>query len=178
MGEDGDDEPTLVRHYKNNIYFTGEVNNVSMQELFICLEKVANKHDQIILCINSEGGYVHDGFAGMDYIQTIIKRGKVVDTIVYGFCASAATILLLAGSKKKMGPNAQILIHQLSVDIGGTYDALKNEMKTNKKVMKSLRKVYTENTDIPPDILESLLLKDVTLSAKKCLDYGIVDEIL
>ena len=172
------DEKTLVKSYRNTVYFTGEVNNESIQELFICLEKVSHKHDDMVLVINSEGGYVHDGFAGMDYIQTIIKRGKTIETVVYGFCASAATILLLAGSNKKMGPNAQILIHQLSVDIGGTYIDLKNEMKTNKKVMKCLRRVYTTNTQIPPDVLETLLTKDVNLSARKCLQYGIVNEVL
>jgi hypothetical protein len=51
-------------------------------------------------------------------------------------------------------------------------------MKNNKKFMKHTRKICQEYTNIPPDILEQLLTQDVNLSARKCLKYKIVDEVV
>jgi ATP-dependent protease ClpP protease subunit len=115
----------------------------------------------------------------MDYIRTLTKKGINIETIAYGFCASAATFLLLAGNKRLMGENSFILIHQLSVEgNGGCYAELMADMKINKKLMKHFRKVYTKYTNIPEDVLEKLMSKDVILSADKCLSYSIVDEII
>jgi ATP-dependent protease ClpP protease subunit len=35
-----------------------------------------------------------------------------------------------------------------------------------------------ESTKIKPDVLEELLGKDLWLPAQKCLEYGLVDEII
>ncbi len=77
-----------------------------------------------------------------------------------------------------MGQNSYILIHQLSVDIGGTYSTLKVEMKNNRKFMNHARRVCQEYTNLPAHVIEKLLTQDVNLDAKKCLKYGIVDEIV
>ena len=77
-----------------------------------------------------------------------------------------------------MGKNSYVLIHQLSVDIGGTYSTLKVEMKNNKTFMKHTRKICQELTNIPEDILERLLTQDINLTARKCLDYGIAHELV
>jgi len=72
----------------------------------------------------------------MDFIRGLVADGIEVETVVYGYCASAAVDILMAGSKRMMGRNSYVLIHQLSVDIGGTYASLRVEMKNNKKFMK------------------------------------------
>jgi ATP-dependent protease ClpP protease subunit len=61
---------------------------------------------------------------------------------------------------------------------GGCYNELMADMKINKKLMKHFRKVYTKYANVPEGILEKLLTKDVILSAEKCLEYNIVDEII
>jgi ATP-dependent protease ClpP protease subunit len=114
----------------------------------------------------------------MDFIRGLIADGIEVETVAYGFCASAAVDILLAGSKRMMGRNSYLLIHQLSVDIGGTYNTLRVEMKNNKKFMKHDRSVCREYTEIPPDVVEQLLTEDINLSARKCLKYKIVDELI
>ena len=51
-------------------------------------------------------------------------------------------------------------------------------MKNNKKFMKHTRKICQEYTNIPPDILETLLTQDINLTARKCLQYGIAHELV
>ena len=122
---------------------------------------------------------MHGGYTAMDYIRSLVASGTKVETVVLGYCASAAVDILLAGSRRMMGKNAYVLIHQLSVEIGGTYSTLKAEMKNNKKFMKHSRKVCQEYTRIPPDVLNKLLNEeDRNLSARECLRYGVVDELI
>jgi ATP-dependent protease ClpP protease subunit len=162
----------------NTVFFFCDVDEFTVKRMCVLLKKVSLTHDNIKLCINSNGGGMYDGFAGMDYIRSLVLQGTKVETIAYGICASAATFLLLGGSKRLMGKNAYILIHQMSDTIGGTFGDLKCSMNNNKKHMKHLRNMYLENTDVTPEYLEKLFTKDVMLSSSKCIKYGIVHEII
>jgi ATP-dependent protease ClpP protease subunit len=174
--EDSDNES--VYYHANTIYFFCSVTDASICDLCLILKKVSMLHTTVKLVIRSSGGDVYAGFAGMDYIRTLVLSGIVIETVVYGLCASAATFLFLAGTKRLMGQNAYVLIHQLSVDIGGTYNDLRDNMKTNKKLMKHFRKIYTEYTNMSSEMLDRVFTSDVILSAGKCLKYGIVHECI
>jgi ATP-dependent Clp protease protease subunit len=173
------EEFSIVKNEGDTIFFFCDVDDDSIRELCSTLKKLSRSHDTIKIAIRSGGGDLYAGFAGMDYIRTLVKKGITIETIAYGFCASAATFLLLAGTKRFMGENSFVLIHQLSVESsGGCYAELMADMKINKKLMKHFRKVYTKHTSIPEEVLNKLLSKDVILSAEKCLTYSIIDEIL
>lgn len=162
----------------NTVFFFCDVDEYSIKRMCILLKRVSKTHDNIKLCINSGGGGLYSGFAGMDYIRSLVLQGINIETIAYGICASAATFLLMGGSKRSMGKNAYILIHQMSDTIGGTFGELQSSMKNNKKHMKHFRRLYLENTDLPDEYLEKLLTKDIVLSSAKCLKYGIVNELI
>jgi ATP-dependent protease ClpP protease subunit len=178
MSECGEDSCAMVTHEGETIFFFCDVDDDTVKELCSLLKKLSRTYDTIKIAIRSGGGDLYAGFAGMDYIRTLTKKGLTIETIAYGFCASAATFLLLAGTKRLMGENSFILIHQLSVEgTGGCYSELMADMKINKQLMKHFRKVYNKYAEIPEEVLEKLLSKDVILSAEKCLKYQIVDEV-
>jgi len=161
----------------NTVFFFCDVDEDTIRRMCILLKRVSLTHDNIKLCINSNGGGLYAGFAGLDYIRHLVKQGINIETIAYGFCASAATFLLLGGSRRTMGKNAYILIHQMSDTIGGTYGELQSIMKNNKKFMKHFKTLYLENTQIPEEYLEKLLTKDIVLSSNRCIRYGVVHEL-
>lgn len=173
--ESGDNE---VYAEGNTIFFFCDVDDDTVKKLCRLLKRVSLTHDNIKLCINSGGGNLYAGMAGLDYIRSLVLQGVKIETIAYGFCASAATFLLLGGSKRLMGKNAYVMIHQMSHSIGGTYCELQSEMRNNKKYMKHFRRLYLENTGIPEDYLEKLLTKDIVLSAEKCLKYKVIHELI
>jgi ATP-dependent Clp protease protease subunit len=167
-----------ITHEGETIFFFFDVDDDTVSELCSLLKKLSRTYDIIKIAIRSGGGDLYAGFAGMDYIRTLTKKGLTIETIAYGFCASAATFILLAGTKRLIGENSFILIHQLSVEgNSGCYSELMADMKINKKLMKHFRKVYTKYAKIPEEVLEKLLTKDVILSADECLKYQIVDEV-
>ena len=121
--------------------------------------------------IMSDGG---DIFAGMTLMNTIESSRVKVITIAQGSCCSAATFMLLGGAERKMGRNAYVLIHQISTEMWGNFQELKHELKSTDKFMKMLKKMYLEKTQIPEKMLKKLMKKDIYLSPKDCLKYGIV----
>jgi len=159
----------------DTIFFFCDVDDDTVRELCTALKKLSMKYDTIKIAIQSSGGDLYAALAAMDFIRTLNRR---VETTVYGFCASAATFIFLGGTVRRMGRNAWILIHQMSTECGGTYQDLRADMKTNKKLMKQFKVIYNEYTTIPPEKLDELMKSDINLSASKCLKYKIVHEVL
>ena len=102
------------------------------------------------------------------------KTNVHVTTIAEGTCCSAATFMLLGGDKRLMGKHAHVMIHQLSTCFFGKFQELRDEMVTCKKLMKTMKKVYMKETEIPKNTFKELMKKDVYLNARECIKYGIV----
>tara|TARA_Y100000310_G_scaffold225117_1_gene227134 strand:- start:590 stop:805 length:216 start_codon:yes stop_codon:yes gene_type:complete len=71
-----------------------------------------------------------------------------------------------------------MLIHQLSTSFWGKYEEFEDEKQNLDLMMKMIRQIYREYTQIPKKELESILKRDLMLDAKKCLQWGLVDEII
>jgi len=117
---------------------------------------------------------VFAGFAAMNYITS----SKVpVHTYIDGAAASAATLMSVVGNVRYINEHAYMLIHQLSSWSGGTYEQLKDDMMNNDTLMKRIYSIYEKHARIPKTKLKQLLTRDIWWDAKKCLEYGLVDEI-
>tara|TARA_Y100000310_G_C20614682_1_gene780001 strand:- start:590 stop:1168 length:579 start_codon:yes stop_codon:yes gene_type:complete len=166
-------------------YYTG-INKPHILELNKNLHNLEAKHiaeatilgvdtAPIRVHINSGGGLVVAGVAGMDNIRTL----KVpVHTIIDGFCASAATFLSVVGVRRTITKNSFMLIHQLSTQFWGKYEEFEDEKKNLDMMMEMIRMIYLEYTQVPKRELDKILKHDLFLNAKKCLKWGLVDEII
>jgi len=131
--------------------------------------------DPIVIHINSPGGFVTDGLAGMD---TLRRCKSPVFTIVEGCVASAATFLSVVGKKRMITKHSIMLIHQLSSAFWGTYEEFLDEKRNLDLLMGIIKGIYKEYTKVPMDKLDEILKHDLYLDSKKCLEYGLVDEII
>tara|TARA_R110000824_G_scaffold159184_3_gene333407 strand:+ start:2394 stop:3029 length:636 start_codon:yes stop_codon:yes gene_type:complete len=183
----GSDTKDGIEVYNNDIYFYAEVNRANNLALNKKIVETANKYSNISntlnlqpsipinLHINSYGGSVFAGFSSVDYI---LQSKIPVTTIIDGCAASAATIMSVVGSHRKINKNAFMLVHQLSSGMWGKYEELKDDMKNSEILMKRLREIYEERTKIPSKKLNELLKHDLWWDAETCLKYGLVDEII
>jgi Protease subunit of ATP-dependent Clp proteases len=129
---------------------------------------------QIRVHIMSGGG---DIFSGLN-MMNVLERARVkVVTVAQGSCCSAATFVFLGGSERRMGKNAYLLIHQISTEFWGNFQDLRNEMKTNGKFMKMLKKMYLSKTKIPEKKFKRLMKKDIYLSPNRCIKYDIAHAV-
>ena len=125
---------------------------------------------KITLYVRSDGGDFFAGLSCMDHLRRL--KIKLV-TVADGFCASAATFVLMGSKNRRIMPHAHLLIHQLSTGAMGKYEELKDEIKNCDKLMETLRKIYTQYTQIPEDKLNKLLKKDIYFTAEDCERWGI-----
>tara|TARA_Y100000389_G_C17432164_1_gene503343 strand:+ start:1162 stop:1869 length:708 start_codon:yes stop_codon:yes gene_type:complete len=129
----------------------------------------------ISLHIQSGGGSLMPTF----YVCDTMKR---LETPIYvyidGYAASAASLISVCGDKRFMTEHSALLIHQLSGSSSGKFNELKNEMTNFNFFMNNVRDIYLNNTKLNSNTLEELLLSDIWLDSKICLEYGLIDEII
>ena len=129
----------------------------------------------IKLHINSYGGSVFAGLSAVDYI----KNSKIpVHSIIDGCAASAATLMSCVAERRFMHRNACMLIHQLSGLMWGKFQEMQDDMQNSEMLMNKIKNIYKEHTKIPKRELDNILKHDIWWEAEKCLEYGLVDELI
>lgn len=176
-----------IRVVENTIFFYADVTEQSALELNAILyeldAKLKNTFNflgpdfvpHIKLRINSYGGSV---FAGMAILDTIRNLKSEVHTYIDGAAASAATIISVAGKKRFIGKNSLMLIHQLSSGSYGKFSEMEDDMENNRRIMKMIKDIYKQYTKVPMKQIDEILKHDLWFDSSKCLEFGLVDQVL
>jgi ATP-dependent Clp protease, protease subunit len=127
--------------------------------------------------INSPGGEITALFAIYDTMQYIKPD---VSTICMGQAASAAAVLLAAGTtgKRFALPHSRVLLHQPWGGAAGQAADIEIQAKEILKMRDLLNKVVSHHTGQPIDKVAHDTDRDFIMSADEAKDYGIIDEIL
>lgn len=177
---------TFIEKVENRIYFYSGIEEEKILQLNKNIRSIGVKLQQeavaqnrepanIYLHINSYGGSIFAGIAGMDEIK---KSAVPIYTVVDGCCASAGTFLSLCGKKRFINQHAYMLIHQLSSVMWGKYEEFKDEIKNLDKLMIMIKQIYKEYTKVPADKLDEILKHDLWFDANECKEYGLIEEII
>ena len=168
------------RLLKDRIIFLGtpitdEISNVIMAQL-IHLEGEDPGKD-INLYINSPGGSVTSALAIYDTIEFIKPD---VTTICMGQAASAAAILLAAGTKGKRFalPHARILIHQPHGGAEGQSSDIEIQAREIQRIRDLLDQILADKTGQPLGKITTDTDRDFIMTAQEAVEYGIIDQVL
>jgi len=168
------------RLLKDRIVFLGtpiddQVANLIMAQL-IHLESEDPDKD-INVYINSPGGDITSLFAVYDTVQYIKSD---VSTIVMGQAASAAAVLLAAGTKGKRYalPHSRVLIHQPHGQAGGQAVDIEIQAKEILRYRALLDEILAQHTGQTLDKVKKDTDRDFIMTAEQAKDYGIVDDII
>lgn len=162
---------------KRKIYMWGEVNDKTAKYVIDRLEYLdLEGHDEIQLFINSPGGFVTDGFAIYDTMNSIESP---VSTICTGLAASMGSILLSAGKKGRrfIQPHAKVMIHQPS---GGARGQASNIEIAANEILKTKHlsaEILAENCGQTVEKVLKDFNRDYWMDADESLEYGIVDGV-
>lgn len=191
--EGEEDKEELVNCVENHIYLYCYINNKSILSLIthiktlnVKLSNIKNdlniKYDvsvdlNIYLHINSNGGYITDALAAINYIE---KSKIPIVSIIDGYAASAATLLSVSCSKRQITKYSSMLIHQLSGSYEGTYEKMKDDNINNKYLFNLMKNIYIKNSNnkLTHTKLNKFLKHDLMWGADICLKNGLVDEII
>ena len=144
-----------------NIYITGEIGvNIELKDV---IKQVQDQKEALEynVYINSIGGYVDTGFDIYNYLTNL---NKPITTIGTGFVASIATVIFLAGNKRKLTAGTQFMIHNPSGGVEGTAEQIENYNKSLKDAENNLIKFYSEKTGLEKDALIPLLRNETFLN--------------
>lgn len=140
------------------------------------LESVNSSKD-VQLYINSPGGDMVAMFAIHDAMEQI--RCDVATTCI-GQAASAAAVLLAAGApgKRRLLPNARVLLHQPHGGAQGQSSDLEIAVREMVEMRTRMVDILQRRTAKSREQLERDLDRDFILRGQQAVDYGVVDEIL
>lgn len=159
--------------------FTHESISTIQAELFYIINKITPKESEsnpITIYINSPGGDVYCLLGLYDVMQLLIQQGYVIKTVNVGIAASAAAIILLAGSKgyRQCLPNSTVMLHQPSAGTWGTVTDMEIDIAENKRLKSCLIDIIKKHAS---EDLIPLIERDLFLTPSQALEYGIIDEI-
>ena len=149
-------------------------NLICAQLLFLESE---NPDKDISIYINSPGGDINALLAIYDTMQYIRPE---ITTLCFGQAASAAAVLLAAGTKgKRLAlPNARILIHQPYAQSYGQASDVELAAKEILRLKETLERILANHTGQPVDKIAHDTDRDYVMTAADAKEYGIIDEIL
>ncbi len=168
------------RLLRDRIVFVGQpiddnvANTVIAQMLFL---EVEDAKKDIKLYINSPGGLVTSGLAIYDTMQYIKPD---ISTICMGQAASAAALLLAAGTpgKRLSLPNANILIHQPMGGARGQATDVGIQARQIIKIKDRLNDIFVKHTGQSKKKIEQDTDRDFYMTAEEAKKYGLIDKVI
>ncbi len=168
------------RLLKERIVFLGtpiddNVGNLIMAQLLHLESEDPDK--DINLYVNSPGGDITALFAIYDTMQYVKCD---VSTTVMGQAASAAAVIVLAGTKGKRFalPHSRVLLHQPHGGAQGQAVDIEIQAREIIRYRELLDKLISEHTGQALEKVGKDTDRDYILTAEEAVAYGVVDEVI
>jgi ATP-dependent Clp protease protease subunit len=166
---------------KERIVFLGtgindQIANLTVAQLLYLNHKDPEK--EIQMYINSPGGMIYAGLAIYDTMRQITAP---VMTVAVGLTASFGTVLLTAGTKGRRFalPSATVHMHQpWSSGGGGQATDIEIQAREILRQRDLLNQILAERTGQPLDRIEEDTDRDVYMTARQAVEYGLIDNVL
>ena len=167
--------------FEERIIFLGvQIDDASANDVMaqlLTLEAI-DPDREITMYINSPGGSMTSMMAIYDTMQFIQPE---ITTCCIGQAASAAAVLLAAGSKgKRLAlPNSRILIHQPATEGGyGQSSDMEIQAREILRMRTAMEVILARHSNKEEDEIRRDIERDKFLTAADAKEYGLIDEVL
>jgi ATP-dependent Clp endopeptidase proteolytic subunit ClpP len=141
------------------------------------LAQVQATEDDILLRINSPGGYVMEGLAVYNVLRGIRDSGRKVDVQIDALAASMASVIAMIGETITMADNALMMIHNPWDCACGDATELRRKADQLDLIRDNLVKIYSAKTGLGAEALKPMLEAETWLTADQALDQGFITTI-
>jgi len=160
------------------IWVAGEVNGTMstiVQAQLMFLDSTDN--NDITMHVDSPGGCVKSGLSIVDVMNYVHSDIRTINT---GMAASMGSILLGAGTKGKRGSLSfsRTMLHQSSGGFRGNIQDAKIDMIEWEKINQLLFEELGKYCGKTAEQVKLDASRDLWLTAKDAVEYGIIDEII
>jgi ATP-dependent Clp protease protease subunit len=166
--------------FEERIIFLGvQIDDASADDVMaqlLVLESLDPERD-ISMYINSPGGSYTAMTAIYDTMQFIKPQ---IQTICLGQAASAASVILAAGSpgKRFALPHARILIHQPYTEGGGQGSDIEIQANEILRMRAEMEGIFAKHTGKKVEEIQKDIERDKILTAEDAQKYGIIDQVI
>jgi ATP-dependent Clp protease protease subunit len=166
--------------FEERIIFLGvQIDDASADDVMaqlLTLESLDPDRD-IQIYINSPGG----SYTAMTAIYDTMQFVKPdIQTVCMGQAASAAAVLLAAGTpgKRLALPNSRILIHQPYSEGGGQASDIEIQANEILRMRSLLEEMIARHSGRTQEQVSKDIERDKILSAQEAVEYGLVDRVI
>ena len=166
--------------FEERIIFLGvQIDDASANDVMaqlLCLESADPDRD-IVMYINSPGG----SFTALTAIyDTMMFVRPDIQTVCMGQAASAAAVLLAAGTpgKRLALENARVLIHQPSGGSEGQVSDLEIHAAEILRMRGLLETILARHSNRTVEQIKLDIERDKILTAPEAKEYGIIDDVI
>lgn len=144
------------------------------KDLITELTALGDAITRLDLRINSAGG---DVFEAIALYNALLRHPAQVITHVDALCASAATVVAVAGDEVRMADNALWMIHDPWTVAMGNSAAMQKQADVLESVAETIVRIYARKTGAEPDTLRAWMQAETWLNAEEAQQAGFVDAI-
>lgn len=154
--------------------YTGPIDSGGAGRIAAALnDAVNNGFDEVQLCFSSLGGYVSDGIYLYNHI-----RGLPLNVVIHntGSVSSIAVAVFVAGTERYCSPHAMFMIHPtvMPSQEGMTSERLQSSLNAALADDGRTENILRERAAIPGEILVARRFKDVYITPREAVIYGLV----
>lgn len=130
------------------------------------------------LVLTSPGGMIMPGVSLYNHLRRLGERRPLV-TVASGFCASMATVVHQAGTRRLIERGTSYLIHDASGSAYGDVSSLRDQADWMDRINKDLHRFLAERSNLSvEEIGERAKRRDWTLTAEEAVELGFADELV
>lgn len=144
--DDNSSKDTLIKRRRNHLWINSAITPellMQFQNALLDVQEYEHYIEQswapITVHLHSPGG---DLLAGLAIYDLLKSYSGEVTTIVEGYAASAASIILMAGKERYIRPSGFILIHALSTGMWGKHQEIIDTVKMLNLAAERMRNIY------------------------------------
>jgi len=154
--------------------YTGAIDSSGAGRIAAALNTAVNGNvDEVQLCLSSYGGYVSDGIYLYNHIRGLPVRVVAHNT---GSVTSIAVAVFVAASERYCSPHGMFMIHPtiMSSKEGMSAQRLQSSLDSALADDRRTENILRERAAIPEEILTARRFKDVYITPKEAVIYGLV----
>lgn len=133
----------------HEFYLVGDIESPEEYIEWFDIIRNSGQSDIVKIYVNSAGG---DLFTAIQFLRVLGECSATVVISIEGICASAATMIMLAGDQFEVSEHSMFMFHNYS---GGTigkggemWDRLEHERKWSEKLMRSIYDEFLTESEI------------------------------
>ncbi len=168
----------LFNESSREIYISGDIgqsaDEISASNIRLALSKLGR--GDISVKVNSYGGSVDQGLEIYEMLRN--HNGRITTEIEGGLAASIASVIYLAGEKRRMSPSSSLMIHNPWGFAMGDADEFDKTAEVLRMYTSRIVGVYSERTLMDESEVRPAMKVETWMTATHAVEYGFANELI